>query len=229
MEALRWLRRQNALLLAGFSAAAFFVWAFVNIADEVLEGETHGIDKAILLALRAPGDASDPIGHKWVETAMIELTSFGDNAVLIVVVAAVGLYLLLAGERLLAALAVGAAAGGGMLSTFLKAAFDRPRPDFVAHIVDAASASFPSGHAMLSATVYLTLGGMLAAAQSTKRLKAFCIGVAVFLTLVVGFTRVYLGVHYPTDVLAGWSLGAAWALGCLLVVFGMRARRAPES
>src|ERR1700755_2499379 len=120
-QAIVWLRRQNALVLAGLCAAAFLAMMFAHIAEEMAEGETHGIDKAILLALRTPGDSANPIGPKWVETMMIELTSCGDNAVLIVVVAAVGLYLLLAEQRLLAGLAVGAAAGGGILSTFLKA------------------------------------------------------------------------------------------------------------
>jgi undecaprenyl-diphosphatase len=227
MQALGWLRRQNALALGGFSAAALLILGFLHIADEVMEGETHGIDKAIMLALRMPGDHANPIGPKWVETTMIELTSFGDNAVLIVVVLSVSIYLWLAGQRLLAGLALGAATGGTILSIFLKSFFDRPRPDFVAHIVYVSSASFPSGHAMLSAVVYLTLGGMMAAAQKSQALKAFVIGLALALTLTVGFTRVYLGVHYPTDVLAGWALGAAWALACMMLVYGLKAKKTP--
>ncbi|MET0546902.1 MAG: phosphatase PAP2 family protein [Caulobacterales bacterium] len=219
-----WLRRQNSLVLVGFGAAAFLILGFMGLADEVAEGDTHGIDKAILLALRTPGDTANPIGGRGFEHTMIELTSFGDTTVLIVIVLAVGLYLLLAGQKLLAGVAVAAALGGTILSNGLKAFFDRPRPDFVAHIVEVSNPSFPSGHAMMSAVVYLTLGGMLAAAHSRKRLKAFCIGLAIALTLMVGFTRVYLGVHYPTDVLAGWALGAAWALMCMLLVYWRRSK-----
>jgi undecaprenyl-diphosphatase len=225
---LDWLKRQNSLLLVGFCATAVLLLGFFGIADEMAEGDTHALDRAVLLALRMPGDAADPIGPKWVETTMIELTSFGDTAVLAVIILAVGLYLLLAGKRSLAALAVGAAASGTALSWALKALFDRPRPDFLAHIAEASSASFPSGHAMLSAVVYLTLGGMLAATEKTKRLKAFAIGLAVTLTLIVGFTRIYLGVHYPTDVLAGWALGAAWALAWMMLVFWLRRKHRIE-
>lgn len=229
-RALNWLRRQNVLTLVGFGAAAFLILAFLNVADEMMEGDTHALDRAILLSLRTPGDPANPVGGPFVEQTMIELTSFGDNAVLFVVTGAVALYLLLAGKRRLALLALGASISGAVLTTLLKGFFDRPRPDFVAHIVDATSASFPSGHAMMSAVVYLTLGGMLAAAQKRTRLKAFALGFAILLTLMVGFTRIYLGVHYPTDVLAGWALGAAWAMAWMVAAFAIRSRAAsPES
>lgn len=224
LAAIDWLRRQSVLTLAGFAIAALLTLIFAGIADEMAEGDTHGFDRAILLALRTPGDPADPVGGKFLEQTMIELTSFGDNAVLFVVTGAVALYLLLAGKRRLALLALGASISGAVLTTLLKGFFDRPRPDFVAHIVDATSASFPSGHAMMSAVVYLTLGGMLAAAQKTRRLKAFALGFAILLTLLVGFTRIYLGVHYPTDVLAGWALGAAWAVGWMLAALAIRSR-----
>ena len=222
----QWLGKQNVLSLAGFSIAAFLALGFFEIADDMAEGDTHGIDRAILLALREPGDPANPIGGPFTEQTMIELTSFGDNAVLFVVTGAVALYLLLAGKRGLALLALGASISGAVLTTVLKGFFDRPRPDFVAHVVEATSASFPSGHAMMSAVVYLTLGGMLAAAQSRRRLKAFALGFAIVLTLMVGFTRMYLGVHYPTDVLAGWALGAAWALAWMVAAFAIRSRAA---
>ena len=221
-----WLKLQNALTLAGFAAVALLVLAFFNIADEMAEGETHGLDRAILLALRMPGQPAHPIGGPFVELTMVELTSFGDNAVLFVMTGAAALYLWLAGKRHLTLLALGASISGAMLTTLLKGFFDRPRPDFVAHIVDATSASFPSGHAMMSAIVYLTLGGMLAAAQKQRRLKAFALGLAIALTLLVGFTRIYLGVHYPTDVLAGWALGAAWAMVWMLAAFAIKSRAA---
>lgn len=220
----QWLGKQNVLSLAGFAIAAVLTLGFFEIADDMAEGDTHGIDSAILLALREPGDPANPIGGPFTELTMIELTSFGDNAVLFVVTAAVALYLLLAGKRGLALLALGASISGAVLTTMLKGFFDRPRPDFVAHVVEATSASFPSGHAMMSAVVYLTLGGMLAAAQTQRRLKAFALGFAILLTLLVGFTRIYLGVHYPTDVLAGWALGAAWAMAWMVAAFAIKSR-----
>ena len=222
----QWLAKQNALGLAGFAIAAFLALGFFEIADEMAEGETHGIDRAILLALRTPGDPANPIGGRFVQETMIELTSFGDNAVLFVVTGAVAAYLFLAGKRRLALLALGASISGALLTTILKGFFDRPRPEFVAHIVDASTASFPSGHATMSAVVYLTLGGILAASQKERRLKAFVLGFAILLTLVVGFTRLYLGVHYPTDVLAGWALGAAWAIGWMVATFALFKSRA---
>ncbi len=107
--------------------------------------------------------------------------------------------------------------GGTILNTVLKNAFARPRPDLVAHLVDVHSASLPSGHAMISAVAYLTIGALLARVQPTRVLKVYTVSVSVMLVLVVGLSRVYLGVHWPSDVLAGWCLGAAWAMGCWLV------------
>jgi undecaprenyl-diphosphatase len=224
VRAFQWLRKQNLFSLTGFCAVALLSLCFLEIADDMAEGDTHGIDRAILLALREPGDPANPLGGPFTEQTMIELTSFGDNAVLFVVTGAVALYLLLAGKRGLALLALGASISGAVLTTVLKGFFDRPRPDFVAHVVEATSASFPSGHAMMSAVVYLTLGGMLAAAQKTRRLQAFALGFAILLTLMVGFTRIYLGIHYPTDVLAGWALGGAWAITWMLAAFLLKSR-----
>lgn len=222
----QWLGRQNVLSLAGLSIAALLGLGFFHIADEMAEGETHGLDRAVLLALRTPGDPANPIGGRFFQETMIELTSFGDNSVLFVVTGAVAAYLFLAGKRRLALLALGASISGALLTVIIKGFFDRPRPEFVAHIVDATTASFPSGHATMSAVVYLTLGGILAASQKERRLKAFVLGFAIVLTLVVGFTRLYLGVHYPTDVLAGWALGAAWAIGWMVATFALFRSRA---
>jgi undecaprenyl-diphosphatase len=107
--------------------------------------------------------------------------------------------------------------GGTAISEGLKMGFNRPRPDLVAHVVETTSMSFPSGHAMLSAVTYLTLGALIARTQEKKRLRGYVLGAAVLLTLLIGASRVYLGVHWPTDVLAGWCLGAAWALLCWAV------------
>jgi undecaprenyl-diphosphatase len=124
-----------------------------------------------------------------------------------------------------AALFVVAAVGGGMLlSTLLKMGFDRPRPDLVPHGALVYTASFPSGHATLSAVVYLTLGALLARVQPRFVLKFYLLGLAIVLTVTVGVSRVYLGVHWPTDVLAGWALGAAWALFCWAAALWLQRR-----
>jgi undecaprenyl-diphosphatase len=99
------------------------------------------------------------------------------------------------------------------LTLALKNWFERPRPDIIVHELYRSTASFPSGHATMSALVYLTLAALVVRVIRDRRLKASVLAVAVLLTGLVGVTRVYLGFHWPSDVLAGWALGAAWALG----------------
>ena len=206
------VRRRSAGVLAVLLLAVGALLAFAEIAGEVVEGDTRAFDAAVLLALRTPADAADPIGPPWVEAAFRDLTTLGGTSVLTVVTLATLGYLLLAGKRATAALVAVAVLGGTLLSSLLKAGFERPRPDLVAHLVEVSSQSFPSGHATLSAVTWLTLGTLLATVQSRRRLKAYVLGVAIAVTLLVGTSRVYLGVHWPTDVIAGWCIGTAWAL-----------------
>jgi undecaprenyl-diphosphatase len=140
-----------------------------------------------------------------------------------VTLAALG-FLLIVRKRAAALLVLASVGGGTALSFAMKAAFDRPRPDLVEHGVEVATASFPSAHAMLAAVTYLTLGALLARVQPKRSVKAYLLGVAVVLTLLIGLSRVYLGVHWPTDVLAGWCVGAAWATACWLVAYWLQAR-----
>jgi undecaprenyl-diphosphatase len=200
------------LAVLAFIAAALY--AFAQLADEILEGEAFRFDEAILRALRNPADLADPIGPRWLETAMLDITALGGTAVLTLITAGVVGFLLMDQKRGAALFVLIAVVGGSLLTTLAKFAFARPRPELVAHLVDVSSYSFPSGHAMSSAVTYLTLGALLARTQARKRIKAYLLGVAVLLTLMIGVSRVYLGVHYPSDVLAGWSLGAAWAMLC---------------
>jgi len=93
-----------------------------------------------------------------------------------------------------------------------------PSPDFVAHAARVFTSSFPSGHATLSAITYLTMGALLARLHTSLRIRIYLISVAVFLILLIGMSRVYLSVHYPTDVLGGWCIGAAWAMGCWVLM-----------
>jgi undecaprenyl-diphosphatase len=226
-----WLRlRLNELgPLLSLAALSFFAWAFVELAGEVVEGDTTDIDRALLLALRDPQNLADPLGPSWLEEAARDITGLGGYAVLTLVTAAVAIYLLMARKRGAAVLLIAAVVGGTLLSTALKLGFERPRPDLVPHATRIYTASFPSGHAMLSAVTYLTLGALLARVQERRRIKAFLIGLAVTLTLLVGASRVYLGVHWPSDVLAGWCVGAAWAALCWFVALQLQRRGQVES
>jgi undecaprenyl-diphosphatase len=190
---------------------AFGVLAFALIADETLEGETRGFDESILLALREPGDPTNPIGPAWLEHALLNITALGGYVILSMLVIGVAIYLIAAGKRGTALLVVGAVGSGTLLSETLKLGFARPRPDLVAHLAEVQSASFPSGHAMISAIAYLTLGVLLTRAHKQRRTKIIIMSYAILLTLMIGLSRIYLGVHWPTDVLAGWALGAAWS------------------
>ncbi|MFC4174417.1 phosphatase PAP2 family protein [Microvirga sp. GCM10011540] len=215
-------RAEWPILLASLAAAGA-IWAFVELADEVVEGSTHAIDRRLLLALRSEADPAEPLGPAWLEEMMRDFTALGGVGVLtLLTVGAVG-YLFLT-DKWRAALAVLlSVAGGILLSTLIKMGFDRPRPDLVSHGSYVYTASFPSGHSMMAAVVYLTLGALLARVQSPKRAKAYILVSAVLLTILVGISRVYLGVHWPTDVLAGWAVGAAWALLCWVVTLWLQA------
>lgn len=199
-------------LLASILCAAIGLLLFLLIADAVMEGETRNLDEAILLALRQTGDAARPIGPAWLSLAMRDITSLGGMTLLTLITASVLAYLLLIGDRRTALLIFVAVAGGVVMSTGLKNLFGRPRPDLVAHLVNVETLSFPSGHATLSAVTYLTLGALLARTQPRRALKVYFIALAAMLTMLIGFSRVYLGVHWPSDVVAGWAIGTAWAL-----------------
>ncbi|HYC04845.1 MAG TPA: phosphatase PAP2 family protein [Azospirillaceae bacterium] len=226
-QGLRRLGKLEARLILPLPLAGAAFWIFAWLAEEMGEGETHAVDEAVMLALRTPGDLADPVGPHWLELTARDLTSLGGVPVLMVMTLVTVLYLLMnrkAGAALLVTMAVGGALG---LNILLKDFFARPRPDLVPHGVEVLTNSFPSGHAMLSAAVYLTLGAMLARTQPNRRLKAFFLLLALGLTLLIGTSRVYLGVHWPSDVAAGWTAGAGWALACWGIARLLR-RREPS-
>lgn len=224
------LARREIVPIAIFLGLALPILAFLNIADEVFEGEGEvaWFDEGLLHALRT-SDPADPIGPRWVEEWVVDLSALGGFAVLSLVTAfAIG-YLLTLKRWGSALLLLAATVGGTAISEGLKIGFNRPRPDLVAHIVETTSMSFPSGHAMLSAVTYLTLGALIARTQEKRRLRGYVLGAAILLTLIIGMSRVYLGVHWPTDVLAGWCLGAAWALACWAVAIRFTRRESGET
>ena len=201
------------VFLAGLVCA---VWALAELTDEVVEGATRDLDRDVLLALRSSGDLSDPVGPPWVEEMGRDLTALGGIAVLTLATALVAVYFLMR-HRFSSMLFLLVSVGGGIfLSGVAKEFFDRPRPDLVPHGSLVHTASFPSGHSMMAAVAYLSLGVLIARVQPNRRLKVFILLTAVLLSVLVGISRVYLGVHWPTDVLAGWLAGSAWAAICFI-------------
>jgi undecaprenyl-diphosphatase len=208
--------RELEALLA-ILVVALSLWAFVEIADEVVEGDSHAVDRRILLSLRTAGDPSDPIGPRWFEEMMRDFTALGGTGVLAIVMLLTAGALLLARKPAAAASLVVAVVAGFTLSFALKQGFDRPRPDLVPHGTFVYTRSFPSGHSMLSTLTYLTLAAMLSRQTPRRQLKAYFFAAAILMSTLIGFSRVYLGVHWPTDVAAGWAAGTFWALSCWLV------------
>jgi undecaprenyl-diphosphatase len=206
-------RWELTLLLTGIAFLALLL-TFTTLASEVLEGETLKFDRAILLGLRTPGDLSVPKGPRWLLSAALDITALGSATVLGLAVATVAGFLVLQGLWRRALIVLGASLGGWFLNGALKQLYQRPRPDIVPHLREAMSLSFPSGHALQSAAVYLTLGVLMMRFAHRRIAKAYCIAVAAMATVLVGLSRVYIGVHYPTDVLAGWLIGLSWALLC---------------
>jgi undecaprenyl-diphosphatase len=218
------LRQQGWWVLVAAMLIGGALMAFAELADEVIDGETHAFDRAVMLAMRESHDPDDPLGPAWLELVARDVTSLGGTVVLaLLTVATVG-FMLLRRQWGGAVFVLVSVAGGTLISSALKAMFDRPRPDLVAHAVEVTSASFPSGHSMLAMVTYLTLGAVLAEVQTKSRIKVYILGWAVSLALIVGLSRVYLGVHWPTDVVAGWCIGSAWALLCASVALWMQRR-----
>jgi len=217
-------RRAEVVPLLLLVLLAGGIWGFASLADEVSEGGTHLLDERVLLALRNPADRAEPWGPRWLQETVRDFTALGGVGVLSLITLAVSVFLLLDGKRRAAGLVVVAVGGGLVLATLLKHGFGRPRPELVPHGSYVYTSSFPSGHAMLSAVTYLTLGALLARLQPRRELKAFLLGVAIVLTFLVGVSRVYLGVHWPTDVLAGWTAGGVWAILCWLAALTLQRR-----
>jgi undecaprenyl-diphosphatase len=190
---------------------------FGVVANEMSDGETRAFDNAVLLAMRNPANHADPIGPRWFEEAVRDVTSLGSMSVLTIIVFGTAGFLTLSRARAAALLVLASVGSGMVVMQILKEIFGRVRPDVVSHSLIELTRSFPSGHSTLAAVTYLTLGALVARVQSTRPLKAYVLGVAITLTLLVGVSRVYLGMHWPTDVLAGWCLGAAWAMVCWLM------------
>jgi undecaprenyl-diphosphatase len=209
---------RDFLLLFGVFLIVFAIWTFLELAGAISSHTLLEVDEQVLLALREPGQLSNPIGPRWLEEAMRDISALGSITAVLFVTGAVAGHLLLSRNFHALAFVTVSIAGGMALGNGLKHLFNRPRPELVPPLVQVASSSFPSGHAMLSAVVYLTLGALVARLVRPLNMKLYVLTVVLLLTFLVGVSRLYLGVHFPTDVLAGWSAGLAWAMLCWLVM-----------
>lgn len=190
---------------------------FARLTDRMIDGETSVFDQRVLLWFRNPQDLADPVGPELLEVVVRDITALGGVMVLaLICLFVLGILCLrklyrLAGFLLLSVIA------GTLMNTLLKELIARPRPDLVSHGTDAALSSFPSGHTMMSTIVYLSLGAMLSLSTENPRIKLYILGWSILLPFLVGISRLYLGVHWPTDIIAGWIAGATWSLLCLLI------------
>lgn len=224
-----WLRRQDLVVLLLSLAVPLGLWMFIELADEVREGSTLAWDERILHMLRNPQDLTDPIGPAWLEVIMRDFTALGGPAVLTLITCAVAGFVAIRRQYHALGLLGVAILGGLLLNLALKAVVNRTRPENIPHLVQETSASFPSGHSMLSAIVYITLGALLARLVQPTKLRLYILLVALLFSFLVGVSRAYLGVHYPTDILAGWTLGSLWAVVCWLVARYLQKRGQVES
>lgn len=216
-------------LLGGAMVVVSAAFVFLSVAGGVMEGDTQKLDEAIVQWFRRADDPGLPRGPAWMREVGIDITALGSSVVLLLVVAAVSGFLWIQGQRRLIVLLLASAAGGFVINALMKMIFARPRPSVVPHLREVFTPSFPSGHAALSAVVYLTIGVLLFEVVRGRAARLYCLGVAMAATGLVGLSRVYLGVHYPSDVLAGWATGIAWATACWIAVqyVERRQRRTP--
>lgn len=209
-------RLREFRMLAGFFILAISLLIFYQVADEVSEGEYQDLETKILYSLRDPSDISKPLGPAWLSIVMRDITALGGEAILALVTVFLIGFLYMKKDKRSIYYIIAAVIGAAAIGLSLKLFFFRERPDIGLHLMPATSKSFPSGHSMMSAAVYLSLAVLFARIQKGYKLRIYIIGGALFLSFLIGISRIYLGVHYPSDVLAGWSAGLAWAVICWL-------------
>jgi undecaprenyl-diphosphatase len=215
-RSVRWVARhaRNAhatfgiLILGGLAFGTVLTYGFARIAGEVVSGKTAGFDDAVMKFMGA---------HQvpWISNAMVEVTMLGTGIVVAMIIAVSALFLWLYDYRNSATLLLATTVGGLLLNLVLKLGFDRPRPRFFEWGTHAMSSSFPSGHAMSAAIVYPTVAYLAARLQKTTLARTITLLVTSLLVALICLSRVYLGVHYPTDVLAGVVVGLAWSAFCM--------------
>lgn len=211
-------RREALAPVVIFGLLAFGLYVFLVIADEMAEGRLRQFDERLLLLFRDPADPASVRGPAWLQETMVEFTALGGYPVIILtLIAVMGLLVITRryGPALFTFVSVWF---GWLISDLLKRFYDRPRPDLVDHLDTVHTASFPSGHAMMSTVIYLTLAALVVRFFQDFRVRIYVVMVAVLISLLVGISRIFLGVHWPSDVIAGWALGIAWACFLWLAV-----------
>jgi undecaprenyl-diphosphatase len=188
------------------------IWVFLWLANMVDAGTIEAFDERVLLAFREPDDLTELRGPEWFEIVMRDITALGGVVVLSIVTLTVVGHMLLTRRRRTALFVAVAVSSGALLTFWLKEAFGRERPALVPDIALVPGAAFPSGHTMMATVTYLTLAALLGGTEKRRRVRMFLIGTATLLSILIGISRVYLAVHWPTDVMAGWAAGSVWAL-----------------
>lgn len=196
------------LILAGLGALGFGL----HLTDEISDGESYRFDTWILIHLRHAANTAIPIGPKWLELSATDLSALGGFTLQWLLGGAAVVFLLYIRKRAEAAWLAASVLGASLFNTVLKHSLHRARPEVVPHLTMVDNASFPSGHAMISAAILLTIGAMLAETVKGTAARFYIMAFAGLLVFLIGLSRLYLGVHWPTDVLAGWCLGGVWAL-----------------
>ncbi|MDT7935324.1 MAG: phosphatase PAP2 family protein [Sphingomonadaceae bacterium] len=218
------IRREGRLILS-FVAVAIALFLVALLGSEIAEGETSAFDRWALLALRRPDDLAAPIGPAWLKPAMVDITALGGVTALTLLTLLVIGFLLTKRSYTAAILIACATISGTLVGQVLKHAFGRQRPTIVPRLVEIHTLSYPSGHALNSAVIYLTLGAILARTEAQLRTRVYVLTASMTVALLIGISRVYAGVHWPTDVLAGWAVGAGWALLWWAISFKFRPKR----
>jgi len=207
-----------------FFTTSALLWTFVKLGGRVLEGEPSDLDTKLLLLFRNPADLSDPVGPQWLEEMVRDFTALGGTLFLSFLTIGVCCFFILL-RRLRTAIFIAVSVGSGLLlSSLAKGLFERPRPDLVPHGSYIYTESFPSGHSMMAAVTYITLAALIIRHVPTRAIKVYILAIALLLTVGVGLSRIYLGVHWPSDVLAGWTGGTAWALICSMIGYWLSVR-----
>jgi undecaprenyl-diphosphatase len=220
-----WRQRVDLIALVAVLMVVGAIWFFDELANNVTAGHTQRFDDWVIDSLRNPHNPGLPCGPIWLVEAGRDVTALGSPTIVALTIVAVAGYLALKRRFGPLLLTVLAASSGALFSTMIKRHFERPRPHFGSDLVTPLSSSFPSGHSMLSAVVYLLLGAMLARGEPRWPVKLYFVGLAMLLTFMVGLSRIYLGVHYPSDVLAGWTAGLGWASAWWLVARWLEGQR----
>lgn len=216
--------RPELPVLLAVLAVVGSVWLFVMLGDYVSEGKSQSFDTWVNSSLRRADNPRVPRGPAWLVEVGRDVTALGGPVVLTMITVAAAGYLFLQRKRHAMVLMLLAIVSGVLLSTLLKHVFDRDRPAGGSDLVSVMTSSFPSGHSMLSAVVYLVLGTMLARTESKRSLRVYFMSLAILLTLIVGLSRIFMLVHYPTDVLGGWTAGLGWALVWWLIARSLQHR-----